>query len=173
MKKKVVGAGLYGMFGPVTNPGERVFSKRVKTELGVDIGDSPYGDNQLQRVVDRLLTFDPKKIIILLWGSSLGACNIPAIAAAMHHYTFAGIWGFQASKFGAHNKITSNVLFAHEVVNPNEMLGSYEWEKAPGNTVTNLYITRNHDMHPGDINKNVQDMFLGEMARVIKTAQQQ
>ncbi len=167
-KKAVIGAGLYGMFGPVTDPGERVFSKRVQRELGVDIGASPYGDNQLQAVVDRLLTYDPKKVVILLWASSLGANNITAIAAAMHHYTFHGLWGFQASKYGGHNPVTSNVLFAHLVSNPHAMLGSYEWVKAEGNTVTSLYVTRNSDMHPGDYNPQVQAMFLGEMARVIK-----
>ena len=91
-----------------------------------------------------------------------------------------GMWGFQASQGGAkaiestdYNGIPPNVLFAHLVSSDNPLnfgLGSYRWQKAPGNTITNLILDHNMDVHPGDGNLNTQNMFLAEMKRVVEQA---
>jgi len=91
-----------------------------------------------------------------------------------------GMWGFQASQGGAkaiegtdYNGIPPNVLFAHLVSSDNPLnfgLGSYRWQKAPGNTITNLILDHNMDLHPGDGNLNTQNMFLAKVKRVVEQA---
>ena len=168
MTRPVIGRGMYGLWGPVTDPGEVEFSEKVKL-LGVDIGKSPYRDYDINTIVADLAAA-PDDAILLLWGSSLGANNCPVVASYVPHRTIHGMWGFQASEGGAKVAVPSNVLFAHEVYNPNWImtvgLGAYEWVKAPGNTITNLYLSARDDFHPGET-ETTQTMFLAELARVI------
>lgn len=172
MTKPVYGFGMYGMYGPATDPGEREFTEKVKA-LGVDVGASPYRDYQVNDIVAAINTL-AMTAILLVWGSSLGANNCPVVAAYVPHRTIHGLWGFQASNYGAQVPIPPNVLFAHEVYNSiwaeTFGLGAYRWTKAPGNTRTNLYLSDRHDFHPGETEAS-QAMFLGEMQRVIATAQ--
>jgi hypothetical protein len=96
------------------------------------------------------------------------------------------MWGFQASNFGAkaiegtdYAGIPPNVLFAHLAYSTNPLnfgLGAYIWQKTPDNVAlgskgTNLYAFDTRDLHPGDGNANVQNKFIAEMKRVIKTAE--
>lgn len=166
---KTYGFGLYGMYGPVTDPGEKEFTEKVKA-LGVDVLGSPYRDYEVNTVVEQIKQL-PTDVKIILWGSSLGANNCPVIASLINYRTIDGMWGFQASEYGAKVPITSNVLFAHEVYNPiypeTFGLGHYQWEKRPGNHTTNLYLTPRRDIHPGET-EAAQEMFLGEIKRVIE-----
>jgi hypothetical protein len=163
----VIGRGMYGQFGPLTDPGEREFSAKVAA-LGVDVGLSPYNHYDVNQIV---IDFNaaPADATLLLWGSSLGANNAPIVAAYTHRIIH-GMWGFQASDYGAKVPITSNVLFAHEVYNPNWVgtlgLGHYEWVLASNNRTTNLYLSARYSMHPGETELS-QAMFLAEMQRVI------
>ncbi len=155
---------MYGLWGPITDPGEREFSAKVAA-LGVDIGNSPYRDYDVNQIAADF-SAAPANAIRLLWGSSLGANNCPVVASrtkAIIH----GMWGFQASQGGEKNvPIPSNVLFAHEVFNPHIFLGSFLWQKAPGNQRTSLYRSKRDDPHPGET-ESAQSMFLAEMKRII------
>ncbi len=168
MTRPVIGRGMYGQFGPVTDPGEREFSAKVEG-LGVDIGKSPYRDYEVSQIASDFNNA-PADAILLLWGSSLGANNCPVVAAYCPHRTIHGMWGFQASEYGAKVPIPGNVLFAHEVYNPSWVgtmgLGHYEWVRASNNHRTNLYLSARYDMHPGETER-VQAMFLAEIQRVI------
>jgi len=165
--RKVIGFGMFGLWGPLTNPGERMFSNRVKVECGVDVRGSPYRDYDVG-TIDAEIEASPASAIILLWGSSLGCNNCPVVASRTQR-TIHGMWGFQASSApgAARQPITDNVLFAHEVYNPHIFLGSRRWSKVPGNYVTSLHITEMDDVHPGDQDVHVQDVFIAEMKRVI------
>jgi len=182
MTSQAYGFGLWGMWGPVTDPGEDQFSHRVGKELGIPIGASPYRDYDVNMIVEEILKLPPEAPVIL-WGTSLGANNAPVVAAYVNlrnpDRIIHGIWGFQASVWGAKARpgtvypgITKNVRFAHLAYSTNPLnagLGAYVWEKAPGNKTTNLYAFDTKELHPGDGDVNVQDMFLAEMGRVIKT----
>jgi hypothetical protein len=171
MTKEIHGWGMYGMYGPVTDSGERVFTERVK-DLGVNVHESPYRDYQVTQIISEILSV-PADAIVFVWGSSLGANNAPVVGSYVLHRTIDGMWGFQASLDGAKVGITQNVKFAHEVWNPTWWhtagLGAYEWVKADGNSKTNLYTSKRDDFHPGET-LEAQNMFLGEMKRIIVAA---
>lgn len=166
----VYGFGMYGMFGKPFDPGdgEGVFCQRVKA-LGVNIGNSPYQDYQCTDIAKAIASL-PANDIVFVWGDSLGANNSPWVGAAVSR-KINGIWGFQASIWGAHVPITPNVQFAHEAYNPNWIetfgLGAYAWELAAGNATTKLTLTTNSDSHPGDWDAAVQDLFLADMKKII------
>ncbi len=166
--RPIIGRGMYGQYGPMTDPGEREFSAKV-AGLGVDIGKSPYRDYQVSEIVADFNTAPPDAIL-LLWGSSLGANNAPVVLAYVPHRIIHGMWGFQASEYGAKVPIQPNCLFAHEVYNPawpgTLGLGHYQWVLAPNNHSTNLYLSARYDMHPGETERS-QEMFLAEMQRII------
>lgn len=168
--RQVIGRGMFGMGGAFTDPGEIEFSNKVK-ELGVDIGNSPYQYYDLNQIVADFI--NSPGAVHILWGSSLGANNCPVVAAYGPHAVIHGMWGFQASLYGAQVPVQANVMFAHEVYNPNIPmtggLGAYEWVRAAGNHLTNLYTSKRYDFHPGET-EPVQAMFLAEMQRVIHTA---
>jgi hypothetical protein len=168
MTRPVIGRGMYGMWGPVTDGGEREFSAKVAA-LGVEVGLSPYRDSDVNQIAHDF-NEAPADAVLLVWGSSLGANNCPIVAAYTHR-TIHGIWGFQASEFGAKVPIPNNVLFAHEVYNPSWLesmgLGHYQWVLAHGNHRTNLYLSARYDMHPGETERS-QAMFLAEMERIIE-----
>jgi hypothetical protein len=165
------GFGMYGMFGAAADPANFAnFCKRV-AGIGVDIMGSPYRDYDTQKIVDAIMTC-PADAKIFVFGASLGANNSPVIGMALNgHRTVAGIWGFQASLYGARAPITPNVLFAHEAYNPTYVetggLGALEWTKAAGNATTKLVITTNNDLHPGDFDVPVQNLFLDDMTRIM------
>ena len=181
----VHGFFLYGMWGPVTDPGARTMTQRMASELpGINMHDSPYRDydvNEICAIIRELPSTD--KVIVC--GTSLGANNTPVVGAYVYlnnpKRTINGIWGFQASIWGAkagvdssYPGITPNVKFAHLISSDfplNGGLGAYRWVSAPGNKVTNdngepLLTTHNYP-HPGDDVVADQDMFLAEMKRVI------
>lgn len=168
MTRAVIGRGLYGMWGAVTDPGEREFTAKVQS-LGVDVGASPYNDRQVEQIVADF-TAAPADAIRLLWGSSLGANNCPVVAVYAPAIVIHGMWGFQASDGGAKVPIPGNCLYAHEVYNPIWIqtmgLGAYAWVKAVGNTKTSLWDEPRYDFHPGET-EQVQTEFLAEMARII------
>jgi hypothetical protein len=172
MTRPVMGRGLFGMFGPLTDPGETIFTQMVAREFpGIDVGRSPYRDYEVNQIAADFNAVPGA--IKLLWGSSLGASNCPVVALYTHT-VIHGMWGFQASEYGAKVAIPTNVLFAHEVYNPNVFatggLGAYEWTLAPGNTVTGLNISKRYDAHPGET-PAVMAMFIAEMKRVVAAAQ--
>jgi hypothetical protein len=174
MTKPIIGRGLYGLWGPVSDPGETVFTQMVVREIpGIDVGRSPYRDYEVNQVAADFNA--APDAIHLLWASSLGANNCP-IVALYTHVVIHGMWGFQASEYGAKVGIPANVLFAHESYNPGigmlmtGGLGSYEWTLAPGNHVTNLITTKRHSFHPGET-PEMMEMFVAEMKRVVATAQ--
>ena len=172
MTRPVIGRSMYGMWGRMTDPGEDVFSQEV-AKLGVDIGNSPYRDYEVNQIVADF-NAAPSNAIRLLWGSSLGANNCPVVASYAPHVIIHGMWGFQASLYGAQVPIPGNVLFAHEVFNSIWIetlgLGAYKWVRATGNSHTNLYLSDRGDFHPGETSA-AETMFLAEMKRVIATAQ--
>lgn len=170
MTAKVYGFGMYGMFGQVADPGdaERAFCQRVAS-LGVNIGNSPYRDYQCGDIAKAIASL-PESDLVFVWGDSLGANNSPWVGAAVSR-RIDGIWGFQASVWGAQVPVTANVHFAHEAYNPNWIetfgLGAYAWTLAQGNRTTKLVLTTNNDLHPGDYDGTVQDMFLADMKSII------
>lgn len=168
--RPILGRGMFGMYGPVTDPGETIFTQMVVREIpGIDVGRSPYRDYEVNQIA---ADFNAKPDAIkLLWGSSLGANNCPVVAA-YSHVVIHGAWGFQASEFGSKVPFPNNVLFAHEVYNPSILmmgLGAYEWTKQTNNNVTNLYTSKRYDFHPGET-PEVMAMFIAEMKRVVAAA---
>lgn len=176
---------IYGMWGPETDPGEATMSQRIKKELGADIVASPYRDYDVNAIVADILGV-PEEIPVILCGTSLGANNVPVVAAYVYQQNpkriIHGIWGFQASIYGAragvetyYPGITKNVLFAHLTSSDNPIpfpgLGAYRWIKAPNNNVTSLVQDTVNDPHPGDYNVAVQNRYLAEMKRVIASAE--
>jgi hypothetical protein len=163
------GFGMYGMWGPITDPGERGFTERVAA-LGVNIHGSPYRDYEVNTIVDEIKFYVPKDAIILIWGSSLGANNAPLVASYAKTRTIHGIFGFQASLDGAQILVPSNVGFAHEFFNPYWLstlgLGAYEWNRADGNHVTKIVTTPQTSFHPGETTE-AQDVFLAEMKTIM------
>jgi hypothetical protein len=187
MTKEVHGFEIYGMWGPVTDPGAKTMTQRMAELPGINMHDSPYRDydvNEIVGIIGKL----PTTAIILICGTSLGANNTPVTAAYAYlnnpKRIIHGIWGFQASIWGAkagatssYPGITRNVQFAHLISSDfplNAGLGAYRWVSAPGNTVTNgngQPLLTTHDYpHPGDGVVADQDMFLAEMKRVIANA---
>lgn len=160
---------MYGMWGPITDPGSRVFTARVKQEIPeIDIHESPYRDYDVNTIVAEIMNLSPDAII-LGGGTSLGSNNAP-IVGQLATRTIHGLFGFQASWWGAHSLVTSNVLFAHLFysLNPvNGGLGAYIWPKEEGNKRTNLYTDERDLVHPGDSDPASQDTFIAEMKRII------
>jgi len=192
MTKQVHGFEIYGMWGPVTDPGARAMTQRMGAELpGINMHDSPYRDyyvNEICGIIREL----PADAIILVCGTSLGANNTPVVGAYAylnnHSRIIHGLWGFQASIWGAqagqseyYPGITKNVQYAHLISSDfplNAGLGAYRWVLAPGNTITNgghfgpgNGLTTHNYPHPGDGVVADQDMFLSEMKRVIASEQ--
>jgi hypothetical protein len=167
MSSNIFGFGMYGMGGNLTDPGELNFNHAVKS-LGVNIKGSPYRDYDIQIIVDEINKL-PEGSKILLWGSSLGANNCPYVAS-LTEKTIDGMWGFQASSYGMRYPITKNVKFAHEVYNPNWLqtlgMGTARWTLAKDNKLTNLYVDKRYDFHPGETS-DTMGMFLKEIKRVI------
>jgi hypothetical protein len=160
---------MYGMGGQITDPGEDTFSQEI-AKLGVDIGKSPYQYYEAGQIAADFMAAPPNAIR-LVWGSSLGANNCPVVAAYAPHVIIHGMWGFQASLYGAQVPIPSNCLFAHEVFNSIWIetmgLGAYKWTRARGNSHTNLYLSDRADFHPGETTAS-EAMFLAEMKRVME-----
>jgi hypothetical protein len=159
---------MLGLGGTFTDPNEVAFSDRVRDECDADIQASPYRDYDcahIASVIDKL----PADAVVLVWGTSLGANDCTVVA----NYTKRkiNIFGFQASIFGAHEKVTPNVLFAHLFYSYNPIpipgLGAYKWEPAPGFDKARLHLTPHHIPHPGDYDRGDQDTFIAEMKRII------
>ena len=172
---KCYGFGMDGMGGNFTDPNETPFSHRVRDEVGVDIGASPYKDNQVAIVSDlitKLPVSTPKlNVIIFVWGTSLGANNCTWVGAAVKR-DIDGIFGFQASAWPGAFKgpVTANVKFAHLITSNNPLplpfLGSHIWTVGPGFPPASLHVTHRNIPHPGDYDKWSQDMFIDEMKRI-------
>jgi hypothetical protein len=169
MSRPVFGFGMLGMGGRLTDPNEIAFSNRVRDECGVDIQASPYRDYDeyaIASAIDKL----PVDAVVLVWGTSLGA-NDCTVVANYTKRTVHGIFGFQASLYGAHALVTPNVLFAHLFYSYNPIpvpgLGAYKWQPAPRFDKARLHLTPHHIPHPGDYDRGDQDIFLGEMKRII------
>lgn len=181
----VHGFFIYGMWGPVTDPGARTMTQRMTAELpGINMHASPYRDYDVNSIVGEIMLL-PAADKVLVAGTSLGANNTPVVGAYVYLQNKAriihGMWGFQASIWGAqagvaatYPGITSNVEFAHLIFSEapeNVGLGAYKWIAAPGNTVTNggqgPLLTEKDLAHPGDYDTASQNTFLAEMKRVI------
>jgi hypothetical protein len=162
--------GMYGMGGHTTDPGEDWFTGRVKAEIPeVDIHGSPYRDYDAGTIAG-LISQLPDGDIVFVQGTSLGANDCPVVGSYTQH-KIHGMFGFQASMWGEHQPVTSNVSFAHLFYSynpiPLPLLGAYQWTRAVGNTVTNLYLTPKHLPHPGDYDVPSQNIFLAEIKRIL------
>lgn len=160
-----LGFGLFGLGADFTDPAAVTFANRVRDELGVDIGASPYRYYQTDEIVARI-NCAPSGTIILLWGTSLGGNNVTVVAAQVNK-PIAGAFVFQASQFGAKNTIAPTVEFFHAVYNPFIALGSYKPQLGEGNGVTVPMWTERWVPHPGDQDVVTQNMFLDQMARLL------
>lgn len=161
------GFGMYGMFGPITDPGEETFSKRV-AELGVNIHGSPYRDYDagiIAGVIEKL----PEEDRVFVWGTSLGSNNAPLTCSYTKH-RIDGCFGFQASIYGYHSALTANVKFAHLIYSYNPIpfpgLGAYVWQTGSISPAS-YHRSLINDPHPGDSNPQSQQMFLDEMKRIM------
>lgn len=174
---------MYGMWGPVTDPGSCQMSHRIAMEVGADIHGSPYRDYDVNQIVDAILAL-PEDAPVIVGGTSLGANNTPIVAAYVYlknpKRKIHGIWAFQASVYGAkaypgtaYQGVTPNVQFAHLMSSDNPInmgLGAYRWVQAPGAHIPGWHLDTNRDPHPGDSNVSVQGMYLAEMKRVVASA---
>lgn len=166
------GFGMYGMGGPMTDPGEAGFSQRVWHELGVDIHGSPYRDyeaGEIAAIIDKL----PVEDGVFVWGTSLGSNNTPVVCSYTKH-RIDGAFGFQASIYGARGyPLNDNVKFAHLIYSYNPIpfpgLGAYIWPLGSMNPPS-YHRTEHNIPHPGDYDISDQNKFLGEMKNIMEAA---
>jgi len=156
------------MGGSATDPGAHAFTETLRAAIpGIDLGRSPYRDYDVQEIADDFNRSSPTAVRICV-GSSLGANNCPVVAARTKVLVH-GIFGFQASSYGADVAITSNVLFAHLFRNPlwpmTFGLGTAMWHRAENNSRTSIVITSEYAMHPGETPK-AMSTFLAEIKRI-------
>ena len=163
---------MYGLGGATFDPagGEATFVKRIAA-LNININASPYQWTDTQVIADAI-TAAPTDSKIIIGGDSLGACSTPLIAQSfLGKRTIDYIFAFQPSVYGNNVGITSNVKTARCIYNPDFIetmgLGAEEWWLADGNTVTNLLITDNYDLHPGDNDPANQDIILVDIRKVL------
>jgi hypothetical protein len=160
---------MYGMGGHTTDPGEDYFTARVKQSIpGINAHDSPYQDQQagqIAAIIDKLPAVD----LVFVQGTSLGSNNTP-IACGYTKHAIDGAFGFQASLYGAHSSLTSNVRFAHLIFSYNPIpfpgLGAYLWRVGTMNPAS-YHRTPHHIPHPGDYDVGDQNMFIAEIKRII------
>jgi hypothetical protein len=164
------GFGMYGMFGGLADPGEANFTQRVAAEIpGINTHGSPYRDYQTPELaweIDQL----PAEDGVFVWGTSLGACDVPIVCTYAKH-TIAGGFGFQASVWGAHMVLPANLQFAHLIMSYNPIpvpgIGCGHWTPGPGFDPARLHITVKNLIHPGDYDLPSQMMFISEMKRIV------
>lgn len=166
------GFGMFGMGGPMTDPGEAGFSQRVAHELGVNVHGSPYRDYECANIAAMIDKLGPDDGVFV-WGTSLGSNDVPVVCS----YTkrrIDGAFGFQASIYGAKGyALNDNVKFAHLIYSYNPIplpgLGAYIW---PLGTMSaeSYHKTPHHIAHPGDYDIGDQNKFIAEMKHII-TAQ--
>ncbi len=162
--------GMYGMGGHTTDPGEDWFTHRVKAEMPeVDIHNSPYHDydaGYIAAAIDKL----PEEDGVFVQGTSLGANDCPVVGSYTKHIIH-GMFGFQASLYGAKVAVTPNVLLAHLFYSYNPIpfpgLGDYQWRPGAEFDHYRLHLTPRHLPHPGDYDVPSQNVFLAEMKRII------
>lgn len=164
------GFGMYGLGGPMTDPGEYGFSQRVATELGVNIHGSPYLYSDAGKIA-ALIQQLPAEDGIFVWGTSLGANNTPVVCSYVKGRQIDGAFGFQASIYGAKGfALNSNIKFAHLIYSyssiPLPGLGAYIWPL--GDMPSASYHRTRHDIpHPGDYDMHDQTVFIEEMRRIM------
>jgi hypothetical protein len=154
---------MFGLGAEFTDPAAIEFANRVRDEVHVDIGGSPYRYYQTDEIVARI-NCAPSDALILVWGTSLGANNATVVASQTSR-TITGAWGFQASQWGAKTDIPPNVKFLHFAFNPFVTLGSHKPQLAAGNGTTAAIWTERWVDHPGDQDRLTQDMFIDDMLR--------
>lgn len=166
------GFGMYGMGGPITDPGEYGFSERVGHELGVNIHGSPYRDYEAGAIAAMINELGEDQGVFV-WGTSLGANDTPVVCSYAKR-KIQGAFGFQASIYGAKGyRLNDNVLFAHLFYSYNPIpvpgLGAYIW---PVGTMppASFHKTPHHIPHPGDYDIGDQNTFLAEMKRIMESA---
>jgi hypothetical protein len=160
--------GMYGMGGHFTDPGEDVFTGRVKAAFPhIDCHASPYNDQQageIAALIDQLPEIDG----VFVQGTSLGSNNTP-VACGYTKHTIDGAFGFQASLYGYHSSLTANVKFAHLIYSYNPIpwpgLGAYLWGVGTMHPAS-YHRTPHHIPHPGDYDVGDQNMFIAEMGRI-------
>lgn len=163
---------MYGMGGRFTNPGSGVFTYRAAHELGVNVHFSPYRDYEaadIAVVIDSI----PETDGVFVAGTSLGANNVPVVCNYAKR-RIDGAFGFQASIYGARGyPLNRNVAFAHLIYSYNPIpfpgLGAYKWPLGTMNPAS-YHKTPHHIPHPGDYDVGDQNMFLGEMKRIMAAA---
>jgi hypothetical protein len=159
--------GMYGMWGPITDFGESRFLGRCKAKIPELQIHGPYRDYDVAAIVSRMRVL-PLDATVFIQGTSLGANNVPIVASRFARPVH-GVFGFQASQWGAHSSIPKNVLFAHLIYSENPLnfsLGSYVWQ-TDKDFKGGYVCTRVDDVHPGDGNLNSQKMFIQEIRRII------
>jgi hypothetical protein len=160
------------MYGPITDPGERSFLDRARTEVPGLTVHGPYRDFDVNAIVAEMQAL-PDDAVRMVEGTSLGSNNAPVVAAYLLKVgdtrPVHGVFGFQASQWGFHSSLPKNVLFAHLIWSNNPFnfgLGSYIW--ATDADFRGGYVrSRIDDLHPGDYNPYSQSMFLDEIKRII------
>jgi hypothetical protein len=160
----ILGFGMFGLGAEFTDPAAVEFAYRVRDELGVDIGESPYRYFQTDLIVSQINCAANADAKILLWGTSLGANNVTVVASQVTRPITVAV-GFQASQWGAKTEIPPNVQSLLFFFNPFVTLGSYKPQLAAGNgTTLPMWVERWVD-HPGDQDRMSQDMALDFMKR--------
>ena len=157
---------MFGLGAEFTDPAAVEFAHRVRDELGVDIGDSPFRYYQTDEIVSQINCAANADAQILVWGTSLGANNVTVVASQVTRAVSAAVC-FQASQWGAKTDIPPNVQSLLAFFNPFVSLGSYKPQLAAGNGATSPFWVERWVDHPGDQDKMSQDIALDFMARIL------
>ncbi len=173
MTKPVHFFGGYGQGGAFTDPGESYFVARLKQELPhINYHGSPYQYYQVNDIAAEIDTL-PDEDIVFVQGTSLFANNTPEVCRRTKH-RIDGAFGFQASLYGYHSSLTSNVKFAHLIYSYNPIpwpgLGAYLWQVGSMHPPS-YHATPHHIPHPGDYDLNDQAMFIREIKRIIAASE--
>ncbi len=173
MTKPVHFFGMYGQGGQITDQGESYFVARLKNELPqISYHGSPYRDYQAGEIAAFIDTLGAEDIVFVQ-GTSLGANNVPVTCGYTKH-RIDGAFGFQASLYGYHSSLTSNVKFAHLIYSYNPIpfpgLGAYLWQVGTMHAPS-YHQTPHHIPHPGDYDQHDQQMFINEIKRIIAASE--
>jgi len=140
----------------------------LTTELGVIVRMGTY-DCFLEGAAH--IKERPADEIIIIGGTSLGACNSPWMAAAAYPRKVSYMFCIQPSMWGQRHDIPANVVEARLITSPFWMTmgyGSRTIVPQAGNTTTKIVRQTTYHPHPGDNFKDVRNPILSDVQRILK-----
>lgn len=112
----------------------------------------------------------PADELLIIGGTSLGACNSPWMAAAVYRRKVDYMFCIQPSMWGERHDIPANVVQARLITSPFWMTmgyGSRTIVPQKGNTTTKIIRQTTWHPHPGDNFADVRDPILSDVQGIL------